>query len=42
MSTFRAACVQLRSTDDVAENIRITSHLIRAAHAQGAQFNATP
>lgn len=42
MSTFRAACVQLRSTDDVAENIRITSDLIRAAHAQGAQFIATP
>ncbi|MBN9557718.1 MAG: carbon-nitrogen hydrolase family protein [Alphaproteobacteria bacterium] len=42
MSTFRAACVQLRSTDDVAENIRVTSDLIRAAHAKGARFIATP
>jgi deaminated glutathione amidase len=40
--TFRAACVQLRSSDDVAENIRITSSLIRQAHAQGASFIATP
>ena len=41
-NTFRAACVQLRSTDDVAENIRITSDLIREAKAKGAQFIATP
>jgi predicted amidohydrolase len=40
--TFRAACVQLRSSDDVAENIRVTSDLVRAAHAQGAHFVATP
>jgi hypothetical protein len=26
---FRAACVQLRSSDDVAENVRATSELIR-------------
>lgn len=39
---FRAACVQLRSTDDVAENIRVTSHLIREARAKGADFIATP
>ncbi len=42
MSTFRAACVQLRSSDDVAENIRTASGLIREAHARGAQFVATP
>lgn len=42
MTAFRAACVQLRSTDDVAENIRLTSDLIRQAHGQGAQFIATP
>ncbi|HEY0267347.1 MAG TPA: nitrilase-related carbon-nitrogen hydrolase, partial [Rhizomicrobium sp.] len=42
MSVFRAACVQLRSSDDVAENIRITSELVRDAAAQGATFIATP
>jgi predicted amidohydrolase len=40
--TFKAACVQLRSSDDVAENIRTTSSLIREAHAKGAAFVATP
>jgi len=39
---FRVACVQLRSTDDVAENIAAASKLIREAAAQGAQFVATP
>ncbi len=42
MSGFRAACVQLRSSDDVAANIRDASALIREAHARGAQFIATP
>ena len=42
MSAFRAACVQLRSSDDVAENIRTASALIREAKAQGADFIATP
>lgn len=42
MTTFRAACVQLRSTDDVEENIRDTCDLIREAHAKGANFIATP
>ena len=42
MTTFKAACVQLRSSDDVAENIRNASALIRQAAAQGAQFIATP
>jgi predicted amidohydrolase len=42
MSAFRAACVQLRSSDDVSENIEVTSRLIREAKAQGAQFVATP
>jgi predicted amidohydrolase len=40
--TFRAACVQLRSSDDVAENIRETVRLVRDAAAQGATFVATP
>jgi predicted amidohydrolase len=40
--TFRAACVQLRSSDDVAENIRETVKLVRDAAAQGATFVATP
>lgn len=42
MSVFRAACVQLRSSDDVAENIRVTSDLIREARSKGADFIATP
>ena len=39
---FKAACVQLRSSDDVAENIRETVRLVREAAAQGAAFIATP
>src|ERR1700679_3773580 len=42
MSVFRAACVQLRSGEDVAENIRTASSLIREAAKGGAQFVATP
>lgn len=42
MSVFRAACVQLRSSDDVDENIRIASELIREAKGKGAEFIATP
>ena len=42
MVAFRAACVQLRSSDDVAENVRTASALIREAAAQGATFIATP
>jgi len=39
---FRAACVQLRSSDDVAENIRETVKLVREAAARDACFVATP
>jgi predicted amidohydrolase len=42
MTSFRAACVQLCSSDDVATNVREASALIRKAHAQGARFVATP
>lgn len=42
MTTFRAACVQLRSSDDVAENVRTASELIREAKEKGAEFIATP
>src|ERR1700761_7138128 len=42
MSKFRAACIQLRSGDDVAANIRDASALIRQAAADGARFIATP
>jgi predicted amidohydrolase len=42
MSSFRAACVQLRSSEDVGQNILDASALIREAHAQGASFIATP
>jgi predicted amidohydrolase len=40
--SFRAACVQLCSSDDVDENIHVASHLIREARAAGAEFIATP
>jgi predicted amidohydrolase len=42
MTTFRAACVQLRSSDDVNENIATASKLIREAAKAGAAFIATP
>jgi predicted amidohydrolase len=42
MTVFRAACVQLRSSDDVAENISNTVRLTREAAARGARFIATP
>jgi predicted amidohydrolase len=41
-AAFKAACVQLRSSDDVAENIRETVRLVRDAAAQGATFIVTP
>jgi predicted amidohydrolase len=39
---IKVACIQLRSGDDVGENIRAASDLIRAAHKSGARFIATP
>ena len=42
MTKFKAACVQLRSGDDVAENIRDAEKLVRAAAKDGAEFIATP
>jgi predicted amidohydrolase len=39
---FRAACIQLRSGNDIAENVRMACDLIREAHKAGAQFIATP
>lgn len=40
--TIRAACVQLRSSDDVLENLKIASALIREAHGKGARLIGTP
>jgi predicted amidohydrolase len=42
MTKFRAACVQLRSGEDVAANIRDAELLVREAAKTGAQFIATP
>src|SRR5579872_210367 len=39
---FRAACIQLRCGDDVAENVGTACALIRDAHKAGALFIATP
>jgi predicted amidohydrolase len=41
-ASFKAACVQLQSGGDVAQNIRAASSLIRQAATGGAQFIATP
>jgi len=40
--TFRAACIQMRASDDVAHNIAETVRLVREAAAKGATFIATP
>ena len=42
MTKFRAACVQLRSGEDVAENVHDAEGLIREAARGGAHFIATP
>jgi predicted amidohydrolase len=42
VSRFLAACVQLRSSDDVDENIRTACAWIREARKAGAEFVATP
>ncbi len=42
MTIFKAACVQLRSSDDVAENIRDRARLVREGASHGATFVATP
>ena len=39
---FTAACLQLNSTDVIAENIATVSELARAARRQGADFILTP
>jgi len=38
----QVACIQLRSGDDVMENVRVASGFIREAAAAGAKFVATP
>lgn len=42
MTELAVACIQLRSTDDIDENIAAASSLIRQAKAGGASFVATP
>ncbi len=39
---LRVACVQLTSTTDVSENIRISTELVREAQAQGAMLVGLP
>jgi predicted amidohydrolase len=39
---FLAACVQLRSTADIAKNLDTTERLVRRAAAHGAKLVATP
>ena len=41
-TTFRLACVQVSATTDLAANVKAACALIRAAHAGGADFIATP
>ncbi len=40
--SFRVACIQVNAGDDMAENLARTGALIRQAHADGADFVATP
>lgn len=40
--TFRAACIQLCSSTDVAENVELTERLVRHAAERGAQYVQTP
>ncbi|MEM7328066.1 MAG: carbon-nitrogen hydrolase family protein [Pseudomonadota bacterium] len=42
MTLLRAACIQMRSTAEIAPNIIAACDLIRAAADQGASFIATP
>ncbi len=40
--TFRAACIQLRSTTSVSENLETVERLVREAVASGAEYVQTP
>lgn len=42
MTAFRAACIQLRSSDQIEANIKDSVALVREAAARGAVFIATP
>jgi predicted amidohydrolase len=42
MTSFKTACVQMRSGREVDENVRVAQELIREAHAAGAEFILTP
>ena len=39
---FRAACIQLRSSTDVSENLKTVERLVREAAGQGADYVQTP
>lgn len=39
---MKLACIQMNSSDDMAENITVAEGLIRKAHEQGAQLMALP
>ena len=39
---FRAACVQLRSSTDIEENIEVVERLVREAAGEGAEYVQTP
>jgi len=42
MAKLLAACVQMRTSVDIQENIEVCSHLVRAAAREGAQLVVTP
>lgn len=42
MTLLRAACIQMRSTTEIAPNVEAAATLIRAAASEGARFIATP
>lgn len=41
-SPFKAACIQLSSSDNIADNLKQTEHMIREAAANGAKLIVTP
>ena len=42
MTIIKAACIQMTSGPDIAENLKVSADFIRAAARQGATLIATP
>jgi len=42
MATFKAACIQVSASDDMAANLRVVGELARRARGEGAELITTP